>query len=439
MDNWRIFGTGFYYVSKSGSNAAGTTGSTSDPFLTIQAAVHAAEAALITTVTIVVGAGEYNEDIIFNYHNANYQLLADGRVVLSGLSSGGSLLYSSNIALFFSFEGFEFESIGDLWTGSGGGPSTYSFSDCIFRDVTVKMATTTTFSRCILITSTIYSGGPSINKCTFIGSNIGLSGINQIIVSLTNSFFDGTSQCVRLYEPTVGVMDYNNHDFGAGSTVEYYRTTLTMITTIGALQSHDGSWNQHSIGQAPGFNGFAPEDYTLNPSSPMAYTASDGKHIGAYDLAVSQGTFSGQAFNDTAPGFSANLSEVMQTANGWVLASGVSESTITSGYIDLGSLQTVGVIRLFATQFGPGDVVDHDNTPDNPNRQTYELSWGADTGSLGSFELMEWGKRPTVNLGTGGGIARGNGDPDFDVLDATMIQAKVLQLRVTIRNNGLAG
>ena len=432
MESWRITGADFY-VSKSGSDAPATTGGPLDPFLTVaRAVVEVENLPGIGTYRVVVGSGKYNERIIANENQNRIDFYADGRVVLSGPTTGGMIM-SGTGSLTGSFNSFEFETVGTFENSN----TIFEFSDCIFRNCQITGAIG--YTRCIFISSNVYQGGGYfVTKCSFIGSALGWAGSDTGPHFVTDSFFDATSRILRLNVQATGFMDFNNYDFANGTQVELRDNNIdTTYTSLSSLRAAVPSWNQSSIAASPGFNNASTEDLTLSPSSPMAYVGSDGKHIGAWDLAISHGTTAGNAFDPAALGFAS--SNVVNNGVGWTLASNQTIGTVTSGYIDLGAFQTVGRIRLFGTQFGPGNVIDLDNSKDNPNRQTYELRWGLDQASLGNYESMEWGKVPSVNVDGGGNILMGNGDPNFEPNDEVPIQARVLQVRVTLRRDGLAG
>ena len=438
MESWRITGSNFIHVSKSGTDAGGTTGTITDPFLTVAAAVTEAESRFGTSGrshTIVIGGGYYQESILFQESAVNrYNFVADGRVVMTGLSTGG-MIFIGSVSTNISMNGIEFENIGVFSLSN----SSFEMSDCILRNC--HCSASLSFSRCVFINSSISSLGTFlVTKCTFHGSSLGVNNSDSSCSIISDCHFDATSRIIRLDLSRSGLMDHNNYDFTGGTTVEIKDGSYTTYTTLASLQSAVSFWNRNSLDSTPGFNGIGPEDVSLNSSSPLAYAGADGKHIGAYDIAKPEGTLSGQAFSDTATGFNYNPAEVELVGNGWALRPNVDESTITSGFIDLDVNQTVGRIRMYATQFAPSDVVDYDNTADNPNRQTYMLRWGPDSSNLSNWYLMEWNTIPTVNLGTGGVTPiMGNGHPDFDPNTAVRIQAKVLQLEIIIRRNGMEG
>lgn len=437
MSNWKIT-NGDFYVAKSGSLDPSAVGDQNQPFRTLQQAVDAAAQVTKSPVVIIIGAGNYVEDL--SYSGAHHLAFSgDGRVRLAPANPGGVWFNQRGGAFRIDLNHVEILDTSSLLSGA---TVQMGLSHCQISNATLQFNhRQSDFRHCVFqnttLTATVGSTGfAHISKCSFLNSTVrGTANSNEGLGAISDSYFDGTSRLEDLIGSRIGVFNTNNFRFGQGRVTSGFELEIdnTTYTSLGALQQTFPQWNTLSMNADPLFNQATFEDMTLSDNSPMAYKGSDGKHIGAWEIAHSYGPGS----NALDPSF-VQLNGVEYASGSYRLMSGVVEGTIETQTIDLQSKQTLGVIRLFATQTYPGEVIDSSNRTDSPNRQTYEMRYGDDPRNMSNYLVFEWDAIPTYNGPLGLSRAPiGNGEPGFDIRSAMQIEAQYVQLRVTLRNNGI--
>ena len=437
MPNWKIH-NGDFYVAKSGSLDSRTPGDANQPFRTVQQALDAAAQETKSPVSIVVGAGRYAEDLFFS-GSQHVSISGDGKVILGPQRQGGVLLNQRGGNFRLDLNHIEVEQTNALIAGSS---VQVGLSWCILNNVTLQFNDRQSdFHRCTIRNSQLTAAPNStayahISKCTFIATRVsGLGNSQEGLCSIIDSFFDEFSRIDDASSSRIGQFETNNFRFPVGRATTGFEMVIDgrSITDLTFLQSTFPEWNRLSMAADPLFNSSTFEDMTLSSTSPMAFKGSDGEHIGAWDIAYAYGGASSELDPRRV-----TLTGVEYASGSYRLMSGATEGTIETEPIDLQSKQTLGKIRLFATQTYPADVIDSSNRMDSPNRQTFEMRYGDDPRSMGNYLVFEWDEIPTINPSSGvSRIPIGNGEPGFNVQAAMPVEAQYVQLRVTLRNNGI--
>lgn len=485
-NNFKLTGT--VYVSIDGSDS--NSGLTKDlPKRTVQAGFTAINGSV--GGTLVIGAGVYNETIAMTtVSGTNITIIGDGQVVLDGANKtwifGGAnnlVTLNFNNLLFKNFRTFEMYSLNfnrhevsftncTLINLSFNAASTLAlanwyFASCIFINVTDAFVTTLvrTVSFCVFINSTILS------TASFINSYVNSASVILVVVGTVN--FNNIQGSIRVsaasiitsgvYQDMFGryydLSQAGTNPSGNGSLAQpYYRAeTASKGFSFATHRILYPLVNANSISTDPLFNNILTQDFTLQATSPMIGTASDGiNNIGGTKYAgrhTAKGTtFNAGAISVTNLAFLGNDYVVSGAASGEVISAPLFHSSTTK------IIQKISYNGLyeFNKALGAGPVAGNRNVPDelvyttgtqgaNPDRLVYYLRYSTQTAqpasdpewdngsnwTAGNYEVFEWNTKPSIDS-----LTKGNGQPDFNAADTPVyLNATWVQLKVKLRND----
>lgn len=398
---WRVI-DGDIYVSHMGSDLSGN-GSPTRPFRRVQKALEVAT----NGARIVVGTGHYAE--MLDGLAKSCRLIADGTVIMKGLSGGSAL---SNMGIGATVTGFTINGyaasvngvLGELISCFVESPLT-AFRGTV-RDSVLHMTSITGVAPVRLI------------NCTLVGVS---SASPAAITRLENCHLASTTT-LQLSTPALTYFDYCNQE--PGSTVQIDGNPYASPAQVNGAYP---SFQAHGAGVAPQFNRPEIGNFTLAGTSPLRFAGRTGKPIGALGEAIAVGT------QQILLGGS--LSGVTLNANSFFeLPAGFTEGTIQTPVIDLGAVRPVRTIRLYAEQVfyeAIYKIVSSENDGRLPGAITVEMRHAEDQARIAttSFRPMVWDKIPSQDA-----ALRGNGNLTFNVRGASFITTRYVQFRITLRN-----
>ena len=438
-NNFKIIISGAIYVSKSGNDSTGS-GTANSPYLTVSKAL-----SIIGSINgnIVIGAGFYQENVYIASTGSNtyINIYGDGDVELNGSSIGGTAISiggNNSTGTSKTVNLFNLRIIGYSILFGTGGTNTpnyyYTLTNCMIQDMVTFVQSdnggtsgqqfiTSAIGSIILNTIGFKYGASNviISKNTFINSYCVASSNTNIPMSslmIINSYFDTLS---NITVPTSGIpIVFNNCNI------------LSIVNGVSASSyagSHPGILTQlYTESPSTAFNQITTYDYTLKSTSTLKNAGTDGQQIGCEPVSSS---FDGNSSSQIV-----DQSNVTINGNGDVILT----SPATSGYItfqiDLGSISIIRRIKMFRSDSRPLETIDYDNTSTNPNRLIYEMRWANTTGALSSatFKVFEWNTQPTLDASN-----VPNGDPTFNPSTQNNITARYIEVRATLRNDGIGG
>jgi hypothetical protein len=431
-NNFKIQGD--VYVSKSGSDTFdGLTPNT--PKATIAAACN------LQKDSLVIGEGTY-EDTGGRITN----MAADGIVVILGNGTNAFEIHNAS--------GLRIQNSSITSPQYG---ASYLIN-CYFKNCQFYLGTqwNFNFTKCVFINCVFGSEGVySFMECVFINTSTASNNVHVLMSS-----YEGSGCTLGMFPFDQNTQfDYNNINGlinVTGGTQNPY--------TLGLLKSQFPAYNAHSVNVDPQFNGSQYEDFTLKSTSP---------HIGAGAAGVNIG---GTAY---ARSLSVKESTEWQTTNGAVLdhlefsgddlivtepgIGGYHYGTITSAPILLSSTAPVAIGNfnynglLLFNNSQPGGSSTNKNVPDakvypkndekggdSPDRLVFEVRTSSavtpnvhtDTDWDNNFPGLagSWIKVPVSGAPLIDEAGKGNGEPDFNVLQSAALQGNWIQLRYTLTN-----
>lgn len=420
------------YVNKSGSDA--NNGSTPTlAKLTMQAAYTAA----VSGDTIIVGAGQYNEQIAFTTTAKLLTWNADGRVIVDGQNARNYCITLNSATSLQTFNGFHFRSAVVSLFNTAGGSGSYAFNYCEFSDAPRCLdagLTNLTLFRCLTrnITSAVSahycwplgSTSGNVQECTFdnIACPLGTlyrSATQAADLILRNVF----SRCATFWcqdgsTNQLGIWDHNFYDVPFGGVWKVTVTTYSSLATWKAARASNPAQDLNSASGTPDFNDRAKGLY-----GPLAggnlYIGPGGMPVGFTGGRTSYGLSTNR---NASVWNAAVLSNCSLNGSGHLQLSGGASGTATLPTVDLGAAVRVRGFRLFESgESYPADIVDSDNTDVRPNRQTVEFR--TSIVSQADCEAQAWS---TAERLVGAQI----------IFPATI--ARWVQFRITLRSDGVA-
>ena len=420
-----------YYVSKSGNDAnAGTSYALSK--LTIQAALN-----LGTGNTIIIGAGLYNEKIT-DALIGNHNIYMDGVVILDGtgignsnvainLYPGGNILpyYTGGLLIVQNHIATTLMSMGE-----------YNIVSKISNVIFISNSNTTCFS----VGS--YNNGLTFSNCVFSGFSTVFftSGTGNIPCSFSNcTFYNGTTAISvnSTSTPTVTISwcIFSNFTtaWSIGSSTrlaylndnQYYNVTNWKIgantyTTLPQVQSVNVNYDSRSIVANPNFTDVTNNIFYLKSASSV------GSRIGAYPYGITGGAsndfdgkwlITGSVDNSGWYNSDGNVSKNVTTGF-FELVGGIT-GIIWSPVMDIGSIQVISQLDLAVRDKYPYSVIDSTNADVLPNYQTSEIRVNNTTFNQNDG-VIAW---TTVKN---------------NCAFTLPLVGRYVQIRITIRNNGVA-
>lgn len=387
------------YVNKSGndSNDGSTTALAK---LTIQAAVNAASSG----DSIVVGSGFYNEKITL-VAGRTIALYADGVVVVdgSGLSVGylvthGSGAGANSVAFdklstggWWIFQNVNGSRIVSLETGSS---SSASMKNCIFRysggntnGYYSNSQFSATIQNCVFDGAFTYAinvaygvtGACSFLFNTIYGATTGInmSNTGSAPVTIANNII---SNCTTAWNITTAVAT-NNLNFNHFYTITNWKYVSNTYTSLSLTQA--AGWELNSVSADPQFIDTSKGIYYLKAESSVS------RKIGAYPFGYTRGQNYDPQSNwdvyssspDNTKWYSADGNVGKNGTTGFLELIGGTSAVVDSPVYDLGSVQAVKQINIFADQVWGTNMIDTTKTDTKPNYQTVEIR-----GSGSSFD-----------------------------------------------------
>jgi hypothetical protein len=471
--------TGDYYVSVDGSDS--NNGLTKDtPKRTIQAGLN-----LITTnsKTLVVGAGVYNETISRGVSIIGVLIIADGIVILDGVSGKTFFLNSMS----GTFSGFILRnySIGPLTTGTS-----FTYSNCTIINCSIVQQTIT-WTGCLFINTTCDASSASpfgMYSMIFINSSV-----KGNLAILLNSYGNSNSLWNMGAGTTAANFNYNNIQGTIIMSIATSVTTGTYQDTYGryydlsiATSTGDGTignpygrpytlgagfnfathrilyptFNVNSFSSDPKFNNIEAQDFTLQVTSPHLGRASDGTNIGGTKYAVRYAA-KGAEFNTSA----VSITGLAFVGNDWTVSGGTTGEVISAPMLISSTTKVLQKISynglLEFNKLITPPATGNRNVPDqevydsttqppniagaNPDRLVYYLRYSTQTAqpttnsewdnggfwTAGNYGTFEWNTKPSID-----NAFVGNGDPAFNAAATpTFLNVTWIQLKVKLRND----
>lgn len=422
---------GDYYVSKKGNDANdGLTPATAK--LTINGAC----SVVTSGQKIVVGSGMYVESIPARTSIA-YNIHGDGEVIIdqAGVLSSPGILFGGDGNTIRNITIRNFTSLARATSSIYSG----DWYDCRFINNTRPFS--------------IFKTG-SVYNCLFVDCDITVNTGN----SSHRYFYYCTVVNSKLWAYTNSIFNMYHCDVDANSAVatgqqtggDYYHCNVRGL--IGSLQ-YNGVLAYEAVQPTkvtncievdPLFNSKAPLDVSLSLNSPNRYASNIGNYIGyareAQSLNNSDAAFD-SASGATVTG-TLGAGSVVKVGTSYELAVGATEATIETGIIETSGFDSrvLERIRVEGLEVPRFEVFDDTNAgTDLANQRTFEMKWAGELEltappTMGAYYKMIWNRKPQID--TVNNV--GNADPLFDPLNAEDIKTKFVQLKVTMRNDGVS-
>lgn len=414
------------HVRKGGSDTTGD-GTAGNPYATINKVMTIAGSS-----KIVVGDGEYNENVLPTQQLSAYGLYGDGTVAFVGSGSGTGYVNKSNSHLMkihnFIITGYA------LGVGTGGNKCPRGVIGCYlhgndqnfdmdsgYNDVAFEYNIID--GTAAVTPSELLVCKPVVRNLTVIGDHIKLD--RQYVAGnippkfrVTNCYFDTAS--------TVEILDTATFDgfycCNFRGEIIYNATTYASLSAFAAVYPELAI---NCIDSDPLFNDPTNGDYTCSSSSPHLTSSTDGTFIGACGYAA----FSDVDVTDSSSG--------VNISGGAATLTGSPTGTITFTFRDLGKDYELGVPKLIGTDDYAGDnVVDSDLTNTQPNHRTIEIKWATESEGSGALSGKSW-KHYVLNMPiTEDDSGNGNGDSAFTASEGMPVVARYVQIKATLRDNG---
>jgi hypothetical protein len=414
-----------YYVSKSGNDAnAGTSYALSK--LTIQAAINI----MGTYNSLIIGAGLYNEKITLGGNNTAY---CDGIVILDGtgignsnsaiylssstiipLSTGGLLVVQNHIASIL-------VSIGNYTSGGITNAIFISNSNTNCVSLLGGDSNYVKLSNCIIsgFTNGVTGGGNqsyfTVSNCTFYNVTTAIS-IGSSIVTISWCIFSNITTAWSI--GALSIIDYLNDN-------QYYNVTNWKIgantyTTLPQVQAINVNYDSRSIVANPNFTDVTNNIFYLKSASSV------GSKIGAFPYGITGGAsndFDGKwlitGSVDNSGWYNPDGNVSKNGVTGFFELVGGLVGVIWSPVMDIGSIQSISQLDLTARDKYPYSVIDSTNADVLPNYQTSEI------------------RVSNTTFNQDDGVIAWTTVKNNCAFTLTLV-GRYVQLRITIRNNGVA-
>lgn len=403
---------GDIYVSSTGNDDTGD-GSPGNPYATIQKGV----AISGFGKKIVVGTGDYSGAI--DGDGKENIFVADGIVVMYG--DGTDTAFASignNTSTLSRLEGFYITGYARAIDNRIG-----NVVNCIFENTTLYDFRGT-LQNCILSNVTLgATANTFLYNCTLIKvSTINLAGQTKF-KEIRDCHID--SQTVLYLRSTTNTtyFDFCNQEPGSIVNIDGnpYFNAASVNTAFPAFQTK-------GLSVLPKFSNPSKGDYSLTAASALNIAGSQGSFIGAVGLANTENPFSLMG--------ATLINVTINSDRKYELVDGYSVGTIETLEIDLGAKHLLGKINLFADETFEtppyNAVVDTNNANTQPNKVTFELRYSDFHNDVFNKPYLEyeWNTQPTIDKD-----GRGNGHLSFDKLSALPINARYVQVRITLRDD----
>lgn len=441
--NWNILDGDSYVSAVEGNDTTGD-GSQGNPWATMQ---KSKDTDWVSGVDfkMVVGSGTYNENFFLGTLGGtianNFILIADGYVLMDGFTTTGTAIDCSNSVTRLTIDGFVIKNYDKSYQlGAANASTFFSLINCRFENSNISSRHEISFppvGEVSIIDNCVYK-----NNTNFFIKNADITVTNTIFI---NETFNGVKaskdpvfkQCTfkntiinednRYYESchfepdcditfTTGLplsnWDYNNVRCPIHFAVQY--------ADLAAFRAAYPANLVNCIDANPLFNGANADDLTISTISPNILAGFAGATIGAFEPTVAQ--------NAAALTLDADL----QLTGSYIeiIAPATSGVATTTQY-DLGCLKRILSIPIHRDEIDSANVIDFNNT-DSSNRRVYEMRYGTIPLTTEPYKLFEIDKKPTVDS-----TGKGNGNDAFDNTTAVEINARYLQVRLTLRIDGI--
>ena len=408
---WRVL-DGDVYVSSSGNDISGD-GSPTNPYATIAKAVE--EAA--DEDKVIIGAGKYEEEIDGDSKNIFFE--GDGIVIISettvftDINPISSTLKNVQIT-------------GNL-SGSFG-----IIEDCFIQDADLSGFSGDIRST-VLVNVTFSTSSIKLYNCTC--QNV--EALADQMIEIFDSTFNADCSFV-MTSTTLEEFDYCNVESGASFSID-----ATVYTTSSAIHTAFSQYQEHGLTADPKFNAAAIFDYTLKSDSTLLGGGRFGQNIGARQKGISRN-------KANATGVNLTDMQAVSGPDGFQLTPGEDEGTLVSNWIDMGKVQKLGRIRLYASDFfalAPSTLILKNKfensafdvrplvmSSSHPNMVQFGMQWVntvAEQATVSAYSTFVWDKAPTLDAN---GVS--NGRSTFDATTERNITARYVRIfiRVTTAN-----
>jgi hypothetical protein len=451
--HWNYSGD-FYVSALDGDDTTGT-GTADSPVKTIGKAILLAEASP-STYTIVVGTGIYTEGLTSASTTNIIILQGDGVVILDGTGITNATSGTPNQWEIFNLTVVNFTNLLKTTSNYGALWKNCDFKNMLFNGVSVTTLSINenVFINCrfqnIQTANTLYIRYIKFLNCTFKDSAVGgtLAGSynnNTYVGQFNNCTFSAPSGSFVVMSNNINTYSYPliNCVFQENLNVKVAGVTYTVPDWISTFPQVHINTTEASMS----FNNniTASGDWNLlSTTMPINATTSDlYSRINTAPLNAAGGYAP-----RTAYGFDNDSSNPLHTAGGatWdnittsslggfqISSSAVPSGSITTAVIDQGSIKNVKEIDAgwttgFANTAAPSTYPSGSNNH-NPVRYQYEMRYGNTTPLSGNYSIFEWGQIPYVNSN-----GTGSGDQLFNTSSYSPINARYLQLRITLRSD----
>jgi hypothetical protein len=405
---------GDIYVSSTSSDDTGE-GTPANPYATIQKAVEEA----VFGQKIVVGTGDYSGAV--NGVDKENIFVADGIVVMYGDGTDTAFSNVANTTPTFSrLEGFYITGYAQAVLGRIG-----NVVNCIFENTTLE-GFRGILQNCILSTVTLRATANTyLYNCTLIKVSTDNLALQTRFKEIRDCHID--SQTVLHVKSNFTIyFDFCNQE--PGSIVNIDGNPYSDAASVHAAFPASPEFQTNGLSVLPKFSNPSKGDYSLTAASALNIAGSHGSFIGAVGLANTENPFSLMG---------ATLINVTINSDGkYELVDGYSYGTIETLEIDLGAKHLLGKINLFADETFEtppyNAVVDTDNSNTKKNKITFELRYSDFHDDVFNKPYLEyeWNTQPTVDKN-----GRGNGHLSFDKLSELPINARYVQVRITLRDD----
>jgi hypothetical protein len=449
--------SGFYYVSKWGSDAnSGTSPET--PFATISRAI----AVATTTRSIVIGAGTYEEAFNTGY---GHTLTPDGLVVLKGNSSNALTIQGP-------VNGMGLITIQDYATVNlNAGFAAVVTSGAKFQNInTINFGASSIrcdITSCIFINIAIFNGAGT-NNLLYIDKSILINVTSMVgtgLEGITNSYTNGATQ-IRMRNRAMTNCNIMGSITKTADNTNYDNLAAYQASVAASLVVN-------CFNLPPLFNNVQKGDFTLQANSPHIAKATDGGNIGGTSFAktFTAAVSSIEGDNDNAHNAflvanGAEYTNLVPSANGQdlIIANGFTEGSVRSGAMAIAAnpqaLNAIGYLGfLLYNRSQAGGSANNKNVPDgnvyynanngiggaNPDRLTLKIRTStkptkpaADVNAdwdnngyapAGMWLTIPWNETPAIDTSY-----RGNGEPDFNAASSQPVTGMWLQVIVTLTN-----
>lgn len=423
MANWSILDGTTYVDVESGSDTAGT-GAIDAPYKSIQFAIDQLAGTLAngTDYKIVIGGGVYEEQIgsyqLFNgAENRRITFVGDGHVVIDQSVVGGvnNFGMTTNVNLcFLTMRNITIKGVSDMRNANAGnGTSIISWEECSFVDIpNIISVLRDKFVDCIFI------------NCSFNQNS-----------SVSTHFINCTFKATAVEGGTSTVGTYDSCHWTADCVWRGAAASITYSNLQGTFLNSSGTDNKSlyqvsamfNIDEDPLFSAAAPNDVSLQASSPNANTGRGLTNRGARGIAQAAEGADGESALKTANG--AIHVNITDTGTGYHLTDPTVKGSITSAPMDLGFSRRLNLVEMFTS--ADFDLNRLDSISGGmPGQISYEMRF-ADTQE--ETQAAEFTHYPINSQPLYDATNRaGNGDPSFDVNNANYVKAQWVQIRITI-------